>query len=118
MGLPIGEYKIVGFAYLSPFNPDLLLNQSIYSLSFYQNCALISENVKKLKVVPKCTNNSSLIGEFNGTFVDKVTGYISSTQKFNKGSTIHYQAGKSIILNAGFFVNKTTVFKAEIDTCN
>lgn len=115
--LPIGKYKIIGLAYLPSFNPYLFVNQNIHSLDFNQSCILISENIKNLRIVPNCQANSSLIGNFTGILVNKVSETIQSSQKFSNSSIIEYKAGKSITLESGFYANKGTIFKAEIQNC-
>lgn len=54
----------------------------------------------------------------NGTTTKQATQMITATNKVLSPAKTTYKAGNSILLNAGFQVNSSAVFKAEIGGCN
>lgn len=73
--------------------------------------------MKILEVTPKCPQNLSLTSTFHGLLNEAVVDNITSNQQIINSSNITYQAGKSITLEPGFFINRLNLFKAEIKTC-
>lgn len=115
--LPIGAYKVLGISYPQAFDSSILLNQKITDIDFNRQSLLISENIKLLEITPKCPQNLSLTNTFHGTLNEAVLDNITSNQQVINSSNINYQAGKSITLEPGFFINRPNLFKAEIKTC-
>ncbi len=115
--LPIGTYRVLGLSYPQNYDPSILFNQKITDVDFNVQRLLITENIKILEVTPKCPQNLSLTNVFHGTLKEAVLDNITSNQQVINSSNINYQAGKSIILEPGFFINRLNLFKAEIKTC-
>lgn len=69
-----------------------------------------------------CTQNFNLTtadNYTNGTTIKKEANIgITATNKVSSGANAKYDAGKYILLNAGFEANKGSIFKAYIDGCN
>jgi len=115
--LPVGTYRVLGLSYPQTYDLSILLNQKITDIDFNAQNLLITENIKILEITPKCPQNLSLTNIFHGTLKEAVLDNITSNQQIINTSNINYQAGKSIILESGFFINRPNLFKAEIKTC-
>lgn len=70
-----------------------------------------------------CPENQDLVGDFIGTGVYSSAnnisgeGKITSIQTVKANADLEYNAGKEVILNAGFEVEQNAVFHAYIDGC-
>ncbi len=97
--IPAGTaYKIRVFA----TNPSLM--SSSYSSAF---------EIKPRSIVLESPNND--ISTINN---QKASEKITATNKVLSGGNATYQAGRFVLLQAGFTVNSGAVFKAEIKGCN
>lgn len=115
--LPVGKYQILALGYKLNYDPSVLLNQKITDIDFNTQNLLITENIKVLEVTPKCPTNLALTNTFHGILKEAVENNITSNQQIINSSNTTYQAGKSIVLEPGFFINRLNLFKAEIKTC-
>ncbi|GGD82557.1 hypothetical protein GCM10011514_53270 [Emticicia aquatilis] len=62
--------------------------------------------------------SKTITGNLTGTLIEQASQTITASNKIISPANVNYQAGKAIILNAGFEANSGTVFKAEIRSCN
>lgn len=115
--LPVGEYKVLAIGYVQNYDTSVLLNQKTTDIDLDTQNILITENVKILEVTPKCPSNITLTNTFHGILKEAAIDNIISNQQIINSSNINYQAGKSIVLTPGFFINRPNLFKAEIKGC-
>ncbi len=76
-------------------------------------------NSDAITIHPKDLNLISPTDDFSTNIGTKqASNKVTATNKINASAAVNYQAGKAIILNAGFEANAGTVFKAEIKGCS
>jgi Ig-like domain CHU_C associated len=76
-------------------------------------------NTLNLNTPPTSLNLLSPTNDINGgTNTLNATQSITATNKILSPANVIYKAGNAILLNAGFQVNASSVFKAEIGGCN
>lgn len=99
-------------------NPNTLHLSDNGKLFFVANNGISGE---ELFVRTACTPNFNLTSTENypnGTALKKeAKNFISATNKVENGAKIKYDAGKYVVLNAGFEAKQGSVFKAYIDGC-
>ena len=80
--------------------------------SSLSNTSPITIHPKDLVLVNPTDNYNSNIG------IKQASQTITATNKINSPAKVIYQAGKNIVLNAGFEANSNATFQAKITGCN
>ncbi len=100
-------------------------NPNSFHLSDTDKLYFLAENTVsgvELYVRLSCTQNFNLTTSDNyssGTTIKKEANTsITAINKISIGANVKYDAGKYVLLNAGFEANEGSVFKAYIDGCN
>jgi hypothetical protein len=81
-------------------------------VSISQASSAITIHPRDLNLVSPTDDYSTNIG------IKQASQKITATNKVNSPASVIYQAGKSVILNAGFEASAGTVFEAKIAGCN
>ncbi|MFN3489614.1 MAG: M36 family metallopeptidase [Emticicia sp.] len=95
-------------------NPTV--NTTYYAECKNGQCASVRSATSAVEVNP--TTQSIVADISSGTSTVVVTQTITAINKVMAPANVTYRAGKSVSLNAGFQVNASSVFKAEIGGCN
>jgi hypothetical protein len=79
----------------------------------------MSPTSNSITIHPKDLNLMSPTDDYSTTVgIKQASQKITATNKVNSPASVIYQAGKSVILNAGFEAKAGTVFEAKIGGCN
>ncbi|MFY7908736.1 MAG: 3-coathanger stack domain-containing protein [Emticicia sp.] len=117
--LIIGSTPAAGVAVCTiPMNIAIGSNYRIRVVSTNQTLTGTTNNTN-LNAVSASLNLVSPTNDIsNGTTTNQATQTITATNKILSPANTIYKAGNSILLNAGFQANSSSVFKAEIGGCN
>lgn len=115
----IGSTPAAGVAVCTiPMNIAIGSNYRIRVVSTNQTLTGTTNNTN-LNAVSSSLNLVSPTNDIsNGTTTNQATQTITATNKILSPANTIYKAGNSILLNAGFQANSSSVFKAEIGGCN
>ncbi len=79
----------------------------------------VSSTSNTIMIHPKDLNLLSPTDDFSTNIGTKqASNKVTASNKISATANVNYQAGKAILLNAGFEANAGSVFKAEISGCN
>ncbi|GGD81981.1 hypothetical protein GCM10011514_52580 [Emticicia aquatilis] len=109
-----------GVGTLSCAIPQSTLEGTKYLIRISSSNQVVVSNpaISQVTIHPYSYNLVSPTNNLTDSKIKQAVASINASNKVISPASVTYQAGKAIILNAGFEANAGTVFKAEIKSCD